>query len=103
MDEDGWNEPPGFHLIPLPYADDLRAVPIDRAERGTCPSTFAQTRTRTNFWVGVQLQMKSKRQLKNGFRNSVSRMGLIHLIRIQIQVRMHLDIPVENSCDWVMI
>ena len=65
--------------------------------------TFAQTRTRTDFWVGVQLQMKSKRQLKNGFRNSVSRMGLIHLIRIQIQVRMHLDIPIENSCDWVMI
>ena len=37
VDEDGWNEPPGFHLIPLPYADDLRAAPIDRAERGTCP------------------------------------------------------------------
>lgn len=30
------SDPPGFHLIPLPYADDMRAVPeqfLD-AERG---------------------------------------------------------------------
>ncbi|PFH46457.1 hypothetical protein AMATHDRAFT_77665 [Amanita thiersii Skay4041] len=28
-DEDGWTEPGGFHLIPLPFADDIRAAPID--------------------------------------------------------------------------
>lgn len=25
---------PGFHLIPLPYADDIRAAPIEKAYRG---------------------------------------------------------------------
>lgn len=34
VEESGWNEPPGFHLIPLPFADDLRAAPIDQAARG---------------------------------------------------------------------
>ncbi|KAI9067712.1 ku70-like protein [Trametes sanguinea] len=27
VDESGWREPPGFHLIPLPFADDIRAAP----------------------------------------------------------------------------
>ncbi|KIP11019.1 hypothetical protein PHLGIDRAFT_173036 [Phlebiopsis gigantea 11061_1 CR5-6] len=26
-EEGGWNEPAGFHLVPLPYADDMRATP----------------------------------------------------------------------------
>ncbi|KAF9012092.1 ku70-like protein [Hymenopellis radicata] len=29
-DEGGWTEPAGFHLIPLPFADDIRAAPIDK-------------------------------------------------------------------------
>lgn len=32
-DETGWMEPSGFHLIPLPFADDIRAAPIDEALR----------------------------------------------------------------------
>ncbi|KAL7279454.1 hypothetical protein ACG7TL_007297 [Trametes sanguinea] len=27
VEESGWREPPGFHLIPLPFADDIRAAP----------------------------------------------------------------------------
>lgn len=29
MEEEGWREPAGFHLIPLPFADDIRAAPIE--------------------------------------------------------------------------
>lgn len=32
-EEGGWNEPAGFHLIPLPFADDIRAAPLDQAFR----------------------------------------------------------------------
>ncbi|KDQ58968.1 hypothetical protein JAAARDRAFT_33696 [Jaapia argillacea MUCL 33604] len=32
-DETGWIEPSGFHLIPLPFADDIRAAPIEEAFR----------------------------------------------------------------------
>ncbi|KAF8638964.1 hypothetical protein AX17_001825 [Amanita inopinata Kibby_2008] len=34
-DEEGWNEPAGFHLIPLPFADDIRAAPIEEAYRAS--------------------------------------------------------------------
>ncbi len=34
MDESGWREPPGFHLIPLPFADDIRAASVEKAFRG---------------------------------------------------------------------
>lgn len=33
-DESGWTEPAGFHLIPLPFADDIRAAPIQEAFQG---------------------------------------------------------------------
>ncbi|KAI0682970.1 ku70-like protein [Cerioporus squamosus] len=33
VDESGWREPPGFHLIPLPFADDIRAAPVERGFR----------------------------------------------------------------------
>jgi len=33
VEDGGWNEPPGFHLVPLPFADDLRAAPIEEASR----------------------------------------------------------------------
>jgi len=35
IEEGGWNEPPGFHLIPLPFADDIRAASVEEAYRGT--------------------------------------------------------------------
>ncbi|EJF59137.1 ku70-like protein [Dichomitus squalens LYAD-421 SS1] len=35
VDESGWREPPGFHLIPLPFADDIRAAPVERAFRAS--------------------------------------------------------------------
>ncbi|TFK63151.1 Ku DNA-binding complex, Ku70 subunit [Pluteus cervinus] len=34
-DEGGWNDPAGFHLIPLPFADDIRAAPIEEACRAS--------------------------------------------------------------------
>ena len=33
-DEDGWLEPSGLHLIPIPFADDIRAAPIEEGFRG---------------------------------------------------------------------
>ncbi|KAL0945328.1 hypothetical protein HGRIS_000828 [Hohenbuehelia grisea] len=35
LDEAGWTDPAGFHLIPLPYADDIRAAPIEEACRAS--------------------------------------------------------------------
>ncbi|KAI0648675.1 ku70-like protein [Trametes meyenii] len=35
VDESGWREPPGFHLIPLPFADDIRAAPVLKAFRAS--------------------------------------------------------------------
>ncbi|KAG1736302.1 SPOC like C-terminal domain-containing protein [Suillus lakei] len=32
-EEGEWNEPAGFHLIPLPFADDIRAAPLEEAFR----------------------------------------------------------------------
>ena len=32
--EGGWNKPPGFHIVPLPFADDIRAAPIEEGYRG---------------------------------------------------------------------
>ncbi|KAF9818760.1 hypothetical protein IEO21_02540 [Rhodonia placenta] len=34
-EESGWHEPPGFHLIPLPFADDIRAAPIEETVRAS--------------------------------------------------------------------
>ncbi|KAG6820162.1 hypothetical protein H0H93_004599 [Arthromyces matolae] len=34
-DEAGWVDPPGFHLIPLPFADDIRAKGIDKAAQAS--------------------------------------------------------------------
>jgi ATP-dependent DNA helicase 2 subunit 1 len=34
-DESGWTDPAGFHLIPLPFADDIRAAPIQEGFQGT--------------------------------------------------------------------
>ncbi|KAH9948578.1 ku70-like protein [Amylocystis lapponica] len=35
VEESGWNEPPGFHLIPLPFADDIRAAPVEESLRAS--------------------------------------------------------------------
>ncbi|KAF9456442.1 SPOC like C-terminal domain-containing protein [Collybia nuda] len=34
-DEGGWIDPAGFHLIPLPYADDIRSAPIEKGLRAS--------------------------------------------------------------------
>jgi ATP-dependent DNA helicase 2 subunit 1 len=34
---EGWAEPSGFHLIPLPFADDIRAAPVEENFRGRQP------------------------------------------------------------------
>jgi ATP-dependent DNA helicase 2 subunit 1 len=39
-EEGVWNEPPGFYLVPLPFADDIRAAPIEEACRGYVPFWF---------------------------------------------------------------
>ena len=33
-DETGWTEPAGFHLIPLPFVDDIRSAPIQEGFQG---------------------------------------------------------------------
>lgn len=35
FDPAGWTtDPPGFHMIPIPFADDIRAAPIDEGHQG---------------------------------------------------------------------
>jgi ATP-dependent DNA helicase 2 subunit 1 len=33
-EDEGWAEPSGFHLIPLPFADDIRPAPIEEGFQG---------------------------------------------------------------------
>ncbi|KXN91753.1 ATP-dependent DNA helicase II subunit 1 [Leucoagaricus sp. SymC.cos] len=35
VDENGFADPPGIHVIPLPFADDIRAAPIEEAFRAS--------------------------------------------------------------------
>ncbi|KAF5379661.1 hypothetical protein D9615_005809 [Tricholomella constricta] len=35
VDEGGWNDPAGFHLIPLPFADDIRAAAVEKGFRAS--------------------------------------------------------------------
>ncbi|EIN06584.1 Ku DNA-binding complex Ku70 subunit [Punctularia strigosozonata HHB-11173 SS5] len=35
QDEAGWNDPAGFHLIPLPFADDIRAAALEEGFRAS--------------------------------------------------------------------
>ncbi|KAF8214122.1 SPOC like C-terminal domain-containing protein [Mycena galopus ATCC 62051] len=35
QDEAGWTDPAGFHLIPLPFADDIRAAPVEQGCRAS--------------------------------------------------------------------
>ncbi|THH23094.1 hypothetical protein EUX98_g8084 [Antrodiella citrinella] len=34
-EEGGWNEPAGIHIIPLPFADDIRAAPVQEGLRAS--------------------------------------------------------------------
>jgi ATP-dependent DNA helicase 2 subunit 1 len=36
-ESEGWAEPSGFHLITLPFADDIRAAPVEEGFRGGPP------------------------------------------------------------------
>ncbi|KAF8835667.1 Ku DNA-binding complex, Ku70 subunit [Paxillus ammoniavirescens] len=44
--EGGWSEPAGFHLVFLPFADDIRAAPIDEALRAS-----EEVKTAARAWV----------------------------------------------------
>lgn len=35
VDDSGWSEPAGFHIIPLPFADDIRSAPIEEGFRAS--------------------------------------------------------------------
>ncbi|CDO75109.1 hypothetical protein BN946_scf185010.g34 [Trametes cinnabarina] len=54
VDESGWREPPGFHLIPLPFADDIRAVPVAKGFRAS------------DDLKGIAAQWVHKLKVKNG-------------------------------------
>jgi ATP-dependent DNA helicase 2 subunit 1 len=45
-ESNGWAEPSGFHLIPLPFADDIRAAPIEEGFRGGPPHSFTPSKLR---------------------------------------------------------
>ncbi|KIJ11497.1 hypothetical protein PAXINDRAFT_171745 [Paxillus involutus ATCC 200175] len=46
VEEGGWSEPAGFHLVFLPFADDIRAAPIDEALRAS-----EEVKTAARAWV----------------------------------------------------
>ncbi|KAG6816666.1 hypothetical protein H0H87_004026 [Tephrocybe sp. NHM501043] len=53
-DEGGWVDPAGFHLIPLPFADDIRAATVQKAVRA--PDTLKHA---ARAWI-------DKLSVKNG-------------------------------------
>ncbi|TCD61340.1 ATP-dependent DNA helicase II subunit 1, partial [Steccherinum ochraceum] len=53
-EEGDWNEPAGFHIIPLPYADDIRAAPVQEGLRAS-----DNLRTLAMAWI-------NKLTVKNG-------------------------------------
>lgn len=43
LDDDGAQlDPPGFHIQPLPFADEVRAAPVESSLRGTLCSLWMQ-------------------------------------------------------------
>ncbi|KAJ7118563.1 SPOC like C-terminal domain-containing protein [Mycena crocata] len=54
VDEAGWTDPAGFHLIPLPFADDIRAAPLETG----CRASDA-TKDAARAWI-------DKLSVKNG-------------------------------------
>ena len=50
-EEGGWNEPAGFHLIPLPYADDIRAATVQSAARGKSHPVQRYQRCLSDSWT----------------------------------------------------
>ena len=49
-DEGGWRDPAGFHLIPIPFADDIRAAPIDEAALGMFYHAFGSGELIISLW-----------------------------------------------------
>lgn len=43
-ESEGWAEPSGFHLITLPFADDIRAAPIEEGFRGGPPHSSTSSK-----------------------------------------------------------
>lgn len=41
--------PPGFHMIPLPYADDIRGAPVEESLQGMLPCLYIATKL-TGRW-----------------------------------------------------
>ncbi|KAJ7228183.1 SPOC like C-terminal domain-containing protein [Mycena pura] len=54
VDDAGWTDPAGFHLIPLPFADDIRSAPIETACRAS-----EETKDTAIAWI-------TKLSVKNG-------------------------------------
>ncbi|KAJ7886723.1 SPOC like C-terminal domain-containing protein [Mycena leptocephala] len=54
VDEAGWTDPAGFHLIPLPFADDIRAAPVEAGCRAS-----DEVKTAARAWI-------DKLSVKNG-------------------------------------
>ncbi|KAJ7248523.1 SPOC like C-terminal domain-containing protein [Mycena rebaudengoi] len=54
VDEGGWTDPAGFHLIPLPFADDIRAAPLETGCRAS-----EETKDAARAWI-------DKLSVKNG-------------------------------------
>ncbi|KAJ7044846.1 SPOC like C-terminal domain-containing protein [Mycena alexandri] len=54
VDEAGWTDPAGFHLIPLPFADDIRAAPLEKGFRAS-----AEVKDAARAWI-------DKLSVKNG-------------------------------------
>ena len=72
-ESEGWAEPSGFHLITLPFADDIRAAPIDEGFRGellpSSKSLLALSSTRLTAGkelIDAAKSLISKLALRNG-------------------------------------
>ena len=59
---EGWAEPSGFHLIPLPFADDIRAAPVEEGFRGRLPYSLSSKNqfSELGFTAGDELISAAK-------------------------------------------
>lgn len=66
MEKGGWSEPAGFHLIVLPFADDIRAPPLDEEFRGTMDLFHFSLAFIPRVLCIIKPRRLPKRQRKNG-------------------------------------
>jgi Ku70/Ku80 beta-barrel domain len=71
-ESEGWTEPSGFHLIPLPFADDIRAAPIEEGFQGGLHHTLPHQDV---SWLSM-VWTPAEKELVNAAKSFISKLAL---------------------------